>query len=154
MASLLNTIKPKDARHKPWQWILRRSAWKPLSKETTVKCVKQQVHQLLHSRPHNLPLSEYLHMLTVARTVLPPTDFRNFFRKAEPNLLQRFKLQLPYSLPMKIPLLTREGKAAVHEICNTVIPALTVPDPLRVYLQWAVSVRNRPHAVTQTGMES
>ena len=140
VASLLNTIKLKDARQKPWQWILRRSAWKPLSKETTVKCVKQQVHQLLHSRRHNLPLSEYLHLLTVARTVLPPTDFRNFFRKAEPKLLQRFKLQLPYSLPMKIPLLTREGKAAVHEICNTVIPALTVPDPLRVYLQSAVSI--------------
>ena len=140
VASLLNTIKPKDARQKPWQWILRRSAWKPLSKETTVKCVKQQVHQLLHSRRHNLPLSEYLHLLTVARTVLPPTDFRNFFRKAEPKLLQRFKLQLPYSLPMKIPLLTREGKAAVHEVYNTVIPALTVPDPLRVYLQSAVSI--------------
>ena len=41
---------------------------------------------------------------------------------------------------MKIPLLTREGKTAIQEVCNTVIPALTVLDLLRVYLQSAVTV--------------
>ena len=140
VASLLNTIKPKDAQQKPWQWILRRSAWKPPTKEPTAKCVKQQVHQLLLSTRHNLPLSEYLHLPTVARTVLPPTDFRDFVRKAGPKLLQRFELQLPYSLPMKIPLLTREGKTAIQEVCNTIVQVLTVLDQLHVYLQSAVSV--------------
>mmetsp|Transcript_30225 Transcript_30225/g.51095 ORF Transcript_30225/g.51095 Transcript_30225/m.51095 type:complete len:222 (-) Transcript_30225:88-753(-) len=82
LSNLLNAIKPKDAKQKPWQWVLRRSAWKPLSPKATTKCIKQHIHRLLISRRIDIPLTEYIHLLTVARDILPPTNFRIFFSKS------------------------------------------------------------------------
>ena len=150
VSNLLNAIKPKDAKLKPWQWVLRRSAWKPVSRETTTRCIQQHIHSLLISRRIDIPLTEYLHLLTVARDILPPTDFRNFFQKADGKLRQRFKLKLPYSLPISLPLLTREGKTQVRDTCSAQIPTLPIPAPLREYLQFAVQVvSTRPPTVGQ-----
>ena len=72
VSNLLNTITPQDTKQKPWQWVLRRSAWKPLSRAATTTCVKQHIHSLLISRRIDVPLSEYLHLLIVAHVILPP----------------------------------------------------------------------------------
>ena len=80
--------------------------------------VHTATHSLLISRRIDIALSEYLQLLTVARDILPPTDFKNFFQKADCKLQQRFKLKLPYSLPISLQLLTREGKMKVRDTCN------------------------------------
>ena len=150
VSNLLNAIKPKGTKQNPWQWVLRRSAWKPLSREATTKCVKQHIHSLLISRRINIPLTEYLHLLTVARDILPPTNFRNVFQKADGKLRQHFKLKLPYSLPISLPLLTRDGRLKVRETCSAQIPELPVPAPFREYVQSAVTVvSTRPPIVGQ-----
>ena len=156
VSNLLNTIKPKDAKQKPWQWVLRRSACKPVSRETATQRIRQHIHSLLISRRIDIPLSEYLHLLTVARDILPPTDFRNFFQKADGKLQQRFNFKLPYSIFYRGDVSVRKRSARHNTCCACCFKtaARAARAERKQHTHHAQNAQNAQHGVLEADLEA
>ena len=138
--ALLNTIKPSCARSQRWLWLLRRSAWKHEKSVSAIAEMRLQATTIKHSRRLTLKLPDLLHFLISARSVLPPSEFRDIFDHVSPRMWWQYDLKLPYQNCIAIPLLTPPLKNRLQSMFSDLVRDTSVPLPIKEYIISALRI--------------